>query len=117
MSIAIPGGDELAAARRQIRRWLDTELSSDDADEVLLACGEALANALEHGRPPITVEMHWQRARGQSTLHVAVCDTGSWRVTAEPTSRGLGIPIMSAVMDTVSIETVDGTQVRLVRQY
>jgi anti-sigma regulatory factor (Ser/Thr protein kinase) len=117
LSITLTAGHQLGGVRRRIRRWLATDLPQRDGDEILLACGEALANALEHGRPPITVEMHWQRERGGKALHIAVCDAGQWRVTADTETRGLGIPIMTAVMNTVSIDTINGTEVRLVRQF
>jgi serine/threonine-protein kinase RsbW len=117
LSLTVRAGENLAAARRRMRNWLASDLPSSDRDDVLLACGEALANAFEHGRPPITVEMHWQHDQGTKALHIGICDTGPWRVSAEADSRGLGIPIMTALMDTVLIDTVDGTQVRLVRQF
>lgn len=102
-----------------MRRWLGRRLSGDRADEVLLACGEAVDNALEHGAVPIVVELHWDGGDGSAdpSLDVAVRDAGTWRVAAQVVSRGLGIPIMMALMDSLTIDTTDGTAVRLSRRF
>ena len=79
----------------------------------MLACGEAVDNALEHGSPPVTVEMDWEDA----LLTIVVRDAGTWRVSAQVPPRGLGLPIMMALMDNVSVDTTDGTAIRLSRRF
>lgn len=97
-----------------MRNWLSPSLSPADMDEVLLAGGEALANAIEHGAPPITLSLEWT---GELLLQLRVRDSGSWRLSGETASRGLGIPIMTALMDSFTVETTDGTAIQLSRQF
>ena len=87
-------------------------------DEILLASGEAVANALEHGRTPISLNLSWT----DDTLDLTVRDSGGWRVSAnavrpKPPQRGLGIPIMTALTDSLTFETTDGTTVKLSRRF
>lgn len=114
LSLAVHAAGELAAVRSTMRRWLRQELAANDTDEVLLASGEALANAIEHGQPPITISLEWSAAL---LLRVSVKDSGAWRVSGETNSRGLGIPIMTALMDSFTVETIDGTAIKLSRQF
>ena len=79
----------------------------------MLACGEAVDNALEHGTPPVSVEMSWDDA----VLTIVVRDSGTWRVSAQLPPRGLGLPIMMALMDNVTVDTTDGTAIRLSRRF
>jgi anti-sigma regulatory factor (Ser/Thr protein kinase) len=89
-------------------------VSDSDADDVRLACGEAVSNALEHGKPPVTVDLSWNESSG---LTVVVRDGGKWVVSAATPPRGLGLPIMMALMDNVTIDTTDGTAIRLSRRF
>ena len=116
LTISITGAHELAHVRATLRDWLRARIPIGQADEILLASGEALANALEHGRTPVTLELRWV----DNTLQLAVRDSGSWRVSADaPTrrTRGLGIPIMTALTDSLTFETTDGTTVTLSRRF
>jgi anti-sigma regulatory factor (Ser/Thr protein kinase) len=115
LSISITAAHELVTARATLRDWLRAIIPVGQADEILLASGEALANALEHGRTPITLRLEWV----DSTLHLTVRDSGSWRVSAPPSgrTRGLGIPIMTALTDSLTFETTDGTTVTLSRRF
>lgn len=112
MTVEPSGG--LAPARAAMRSWLGAVVPPERVDEVLLASGEALANAIEHGRPPIDIDMQWSTP---DTLDVSIKDSGVWKVSAEASTRGLGIPIMTALMHIVSVETTDGTEVRLRRRF
>jgi anti-sigma regulatory factor (Ser/Thr protein kinase) len=49
-------------------------------------------------------------------LTIVVRDTGTWRVSAAVPPRGLGLPIMMALMDNVTVDTTDGTAIRLSRR-
>lgn len=115
--ISILAARELAAARRTVRSWLRAAVVPEEVDEIILASGEALANALEHGQAPVTLRLEVIAG----TLHLSVRDSGSWRVAADPPAhnrrRGLGIPIMTALTDSLTFETVDGTTVLLRRRF
>jgi PAS domain S-box-containing protein len=107
----------LAPLRHTIRRWLrGVEASERETYEILVACGEACANAIQHpygareGYLEIELEL-----RG-SEIDVVVRDTGSWR----PSPRrdgGRGMELMQALMDSVEFErTARGTAVRMRRR-
>lgn len=109
---------EMAAARAALRDWLafagaSAQLSSD----ALLAAGEAVANAMEHGhRGDQDGVITLRAATIGATLRLSVCDTGRWKTPdADPDGRrGRGISLMHALMDDVAVETADdGTTVRL----
>ncbi len=105
---------QLSVARAVIRTWLADDVDEDAIADVLLATGEALANAVEHGRPPIAVGMQWSAT---GILAVSVNDAGSWSPPVARSNRGRGIPIMTALMDDVTIDTIDGTAVSFSRNF
>ena len=101
---------EWAKRRATLRQWIADRSSDADANDVLLACGEAVDNAFEHGRRPVSIEL---ALRDEGVLEIVVRDTGKWRVSASAPPRGLGLPIMTALMDNVTIDTTHGTALRL----
>jgi anti-sigma regulatory factor (Ser/Thr protein kinase) len=114
LTVSVESESHLTTRRAEIRAWVRQRTTDRHADDVLLACGEAVDNALEHGRPPVTVELSWVDRNG---LAVVVHDSGEWIVSAAAPPRGLGFPIMMALMDMVTIDTTDGTAVRLTRRF
>jgi serine/threonine-protein kinase RsbW len=113
LTVSVASGSELAPARAALREWLRPRASAQAVDEILLATGEAMANALEHGRPPVSMTVTWA---GDAELAITIYDAGSWRVAPEGGTRGLGLPIMSTLMDAVEVDTTDGTRVVLTRR-
>jgi anti-sigma regulatory factor (Ser/Thr protein kinase) len=113
LTLTLESRSDLATRRAEIRDWMRRRAQERDANDVVLACGEAVDNALEHGTPPVTVEMSWE---GGDLLTIVVRDAGTWRVSAELPPRGLGLPIMMALMDNVTVDTTDGTAIRLSRR-
>jgi len=105
---------EMPGSRARIRSWLGHTLRAAHVDDVLLACGEAIDNALEHGLPPIVVQLAWLADRD---LSVEVHDAGPWMVGGGIHDRGFGMPIMTSLMDAVSVDTTHGTTVTLRRHF
>ncbi|OBK98464.1 ATPase [Mycobacterium asiaticum] len=110
--------DHLAATRTALRRWLTkAKVNPEQAMKVLIAAGEAVSNAIEHG--------HRHYPGGSITLdatalddHVelTITDTGTWKPPdpASYPSRGRGITLMRGLMLDVAIEPESaGTTVRL----
>jgi len=114
LRLQITGGAQIARSRARMRSWLGRSLDAAYVDDVLLACGEAVDNALEHGVPPVVVQLAWA---DRSELSVEVHDAGPWMTGVGTGARGFGMPIMSSLMDAVSIDTSHGTTVILRRRF
>ncbi|MGW3583449.1 SpoIIE family protein phosphatase [Streptomyces rubiginosohelvolus] len=100
-------GHRLAAVRDGLRSWLTAcDVPGPAVQNVLVAVGEAVANAVEHAYADGTHGTVRLTARATvDRLHIEVADTGSWR---EPdpcpaAARGRGIPLMRRLMDHVTL--------------
>jgi anti-sigma regulatory factor (Ser/Thr protein kinase) len=113
LALTVRSPMEWATRRASLRHWIADRAGNGDADDVLLACGEAVDNAFEHGRSPVTIEL---TIDPDFNLDIVVSDRGRWRVSMHPPPRGLGLPIITALMDNVAIDTTDGTALRLSRR-
>ena len=103
-----------------MRRALDAFLEAvgvplDDRRSMILAAGEALANAVEHAYPsdePGTVSLRAQFA-SDGRVVVAVADRGRFVYRDPVPGRGFGLRIMGGMAHEVHIDTTAGTTVRL----
>lgn len=111
LTLTVGARADLANGRADIRRWLQQLTDATTTDDVLLACGEAIDNGLEHGAPPVTVRLGWSAE--DNLLSIVVHDEGTWRISAATPPRGLGLPTMMALMDNVTVDTTNGTAIRL----
>ena len=100
--------EQLASVRARLRGWLRScDISTRMAQDVLVAAGEAIANAIEHGHRHVPDQQ--VRLRATSTmnqLRLTISDSGRWR-SSPPGDRGLrghGIALMRALMHQVVIE-------------
>jgi anti-sigma regulatory factor (Ser/Thr protein kinase) len=100
--------EQLASVRATLRGWLRScDVGARLAQDVLVAAGEAIANAIEHGHRHLPGRP--VRLRAVSTanqLRLTVTDSGRWRTTP-PGDRGLrghGIALMRALTQQVTIE-------------
>jgi anti-sigma regulatory factor (Ser/Thr protein kinase) len=118
LTISMPARFEtLPTIRSTLRAWLcANRVEPEAADDIVLAAWEACANAIEHpAREDVTYAL--EAVATDTSVHVTVRDPGSWK---EPTPgrpfRGLGLRIVDAVMDRVSIRrSHDGTEVTMCR--
>ncbi|MEV4757006.1 SpoIIE family protein phosphatase [Micromonospora sp. NPDC049559] len=99
----------LATVRAALRGWLDRcGLDPGTAQNVLVAAGEACANAIEHGhRDAPGGRIRLRAAATADDLHLTVRDSGRWKVP-EPTTnthRGRGLLLMRALMHEITITT------------
>ena len=112
--MTIRAAAELVSVRSAIRGWLAEALDEADTDDVLLASGEALANALEHGAGPVALTMAWD---GDTNLRVKVEDSGAWGSSSDDPTRGHGFPIMAALTENLRIGSTEGTSVELQHRF
>lgn len=122
LRIEVPAtADQLAEIRRRLFAWLEPlGVSTTVAADIVLAVNEACTNCIEHayrGTKPGLMEIEASVSRDGHGEQIAVCvaDFGTWRTPpTQPTTRGRGLPIMSAMSDDVDLErTSTGTTVRI----
>ncbi|MEV6642631.1 SpoIIE family protein phosphatase [Amycolatopsis sp. NPDC051371] len=109
--------DSLASTRHWLRAWLGTaSLGEDLAQDVLVATGEACANAVEHAYPEGPGDAHLSARFTGSRLVVTVTDRGHWKRPPPDNHvlRGRGMPMMEALADAVAVRhDTTGTTVTL----
>lgn len=116
---ALPGN--LAVFRGRLRDWLaeagvDPELCAD----VLLAVGEATANATEHSVVGADHEvcLTLSAAVKGNHLYLTVSDDGRWKpAVGSQGHRGHGMHLINALVDSVQLTTTpDGTTVAMLKE-
>jgi serine phosphatase RsbU (regulator of sigma subunit)/GAF domain-containing protein/anti-sigma regulatory factor (Ser/Thr protein kinase) len=109
---------QLAPTRTALRSWLTRAgVHSDQIHDVLIAAGEAVANAIEHGhrdRPEGIISLRATVLSDQ--VQFTIADSGSWKAP-QPVAeahRGRGITLMRALMQDIAINPdTTGTTVHL----
>ena len=83
---------------------------------MLLACSEAVANAIEHGYRDDPFGMIDVVATVTAeAVEVRVTDHGTWRGPVTDVSRGRGLQLIRESMDQVLFDRSDGTTVTMRR--
>jgi anti-sigma regulatory factor (Ser/Thr protein kinase) len=106
----------LAPLRSTVRRWLAAGGASEqEVYEIVVAIGEACANAVQHAVGPAPSRFD---VRGwlDGEVKIAIRDHGRWRAPRN-TGGGRGLSIMRSFMDDVDVRTGDdGTEVTMRRR-
>lgn len=97
----------LSGVRRRLGSWLDERrVGAADAWAVVLAMGEAMANAVEHaggnGAVLVTAAID-----GDGAVHGGVHDSGQWSAVPAPGDRGRGLGIVRTLMDEVLVDRTE----------
>jgi PAS domain S-box-containing protein len=108
----------MGPSRAALRSWLtQAGVESDQIQDMLVAAGEAVANAIEHGhrdRPDGLISL---RANAVADgLQVTVIDRGVWKTPRQVPGeyRGRGISLMRCLVQDLSIQSNDaGTTVHM----
>ncbi|WP_442808391.1 SpoIIE family protein phosphatase [Streptomyces sp. NBC_01218] len=107
---------QLAPVRRALRGWLDQcDLPSGTVQNILVAAGEACANAIEHGHRDAPGDTVYFRAEASVVnLRLTIADSGRWKVPQPERNahRGRGMGLMRALMQQVTVtQSPTGTTV------
>jgi anti-sigma regulatory factor (Ser/Thr protein kinase) len=109
---------QLAPSRAALRGWLrEVGVEPDQIQDMLIATGEAVANAIEHGhrsRPEGIISL--RATAVVDGLHVSVIDSGVWKIPHPVPSehRGRGLSLMRCLVQDLSIHSNDaGTTVHM----
>jgi PAS domain S-box-containing protein len=107
----------LAPSRAALRSWLARAgVEPDQIQDVLIATGEAVANAIEHGHRERAGVVTLRAAAVVDRLQVTVTDTGVWKTPREiaDISRGRGLTLMRGLMEDFTIHSDEaGTTVHM----
>jgi anti-sigma regulatory factor (Ser/Thr protein kinase) len=110
--------EELAGLRHALRRWLAAVgVTGAEAGDLLVAAGEAAANAVEHAYRGGPGELVFDaRLAAGRELTVTIRDRGHWRAVPAPGDRGRGLPLMRALADSVAVAVGEGGTVVTLRR-
>lgn len=94
----------LAGIRRELARWLQAQGAVDAVSfELLVATGEAAANAIAHAYPPGEAHFAVRAHRDGNSVVVEVNDYGQWRPPRHG-SGGRGLTLMEELTDSLDID-------------
>ena len=104
----------LVQVREALRRWLrESGVSTAAENDILVACGEACANVVQHayGAVPGNLEVSARLVDG--CVEMSVRDQGEWRPEADR-GGGWGLQLIRGLMDSVEVgQEAGGTEVRM----
>lgn len=109
---------DLAPTRQALRDWAaGQEMSEEWADALLMACNEALINALEHayhGQPTGPVTLRVIRV-DRRQVRIEVSDRGRWRAgSSDGGDRGRGLKLINRLARRVVLDLSEtGTRVAI----
>jgi PAS domain S-box-containing protein len=108
---------ELFSLRRALGRWLKSvNASEEETHDIVLACGEACSNAIEHAYGPFEASLEVEARLEDGEVTVTVRDFGSWR-PPRAEHRGRGFMLMEGLMDSVRVRRLEnGTEVAMRRR-
>jgi serine phosphatase RsbU (regulator of sigma subunit)/anti-sigma regulatory factor (Ser/Thr protein kinase) len=118
LSLRLPAEPRmLVQMRGALRRWLrESEVATSDENDILVACGEACSNVVQHAYPAARGDMEVQARLVDGSVEMSVRDNGEWRPPADR-GGGWGLQLVRALMDSVEVDRGSGgTEVRMRRR-
>jgi serine/threonine-protein kinase RsbW len=109
---------EIATLRDRLAAWLHQRgVPEVERDTIVLACSEAVANAIEHAYDDDAAhQVEVMATVRDDQLLIRVSDAGRWRTERADGIRGRGLAIIRRVMDQVTIDRSAGTVVTMHRR-
>ncbi len=110
LDVTVPAQPEnCSLLRHRLRQFLDLcPLSEDQRFDLIVACGEAITNAIEHPEARSSHDVRMRARMSPTRVTVRIEDTGRWRRSEFPPHRGRGIPLMHALVSDVKLWTDHG---------
>ena len=107
----------LVQVRGALRRWLrESEVSTAAEHDILVACGEACANVVQHAYGAAPGDMEVSAVLVDGSVELSIRDHGEWRLEADR-GGGWGLQLIEGLMDSVEIgRTADGTEITMRRR-
>jgi anti-sigma regulatory factor (Ser/Thr protein kinase) len=100
--------------RRGLRAFLvDTGLSDDDLEDLVLAACEAATNAVEHAQHPTEPFFDAFIEIDEEVVTIVIRDHGEWQQPTPDPHRGRGLAMMRVLADTTMSTCADGTTVTI----
>jgi anti-sigma regulatory factor (Ser/Thr protein kinase) len=113
-------GQRLVYARDRLHGWLlQAGVGEPALHEILIAAGEACANAVEHSGvtrsgPPCPISIDARLT--PTSVHLVIADRGRWRAPGRAENRGRGRMLMKHLVDDMQLNAGPaGTTVELVK--
>jgi anti-sigma regulatory factor (Ser/Thr protein kinase) len=119
LNLELTGPGELVRLRRLLGRWAAGRgLDGDDAQDVLIAVGEAVTNALQHGGPPVGVQAFTDGGAARVRVHnpgsAATFANAGYHRPSTAGEGGIGLWLARQLADVVTTHTdTAGTTVEL----
>jgi anti-anti-sigma factor len=107
----------LTAARRALGQWFQrVGAGTQEAEDLVLACNEAIANAISHAYGPRTGSVLVEAELVEDRVLITVSDQGLWE-HERARERGRGFQLMRSLVDRLEVErSASGTAVRMARR-
>lgn len=108
--------ESLSLIRAAVRRWLkSTGVDAQTANDIIVACGEASANVVQHAYGLEGGPLEVTGTLSGDSVELTVRDSGRWRPPGA-SQGGRGMILMRALVDSVEVHpSTHGTEVRLRR--
>ncbi len=118
LTLTVPSQPKaLTAARRALEQWFRrVGASTQESEDLVLACNEAIANAIYHAYGPRTGSVLVEAELIKDRIVITVSDQGLWE---QPQHRegGRGFQLMRSLVDRLEVErSASGTAVRMSRR-